>query len=104
VKGWRKPSGSVCVTYQSRYANPFRPAPGRIGDLAAHAEAKAKYLEWITSPGQAGRLERACRDLRGRDLGCTCAPHLPCHADVLLELVNGPAVEHGRAVPAWNVL
>ena len=31
---------------------------------------------------------RAKRDLRGRDLGCYCAPGLPCHADVLLELVN----------------
>jgi hypothetical protein len=88
VKGWRKPPGSACVAYQSRYANPFRPAPGDIGDPAAHAAAKAKYRERIMSPEQAALLERARRELRGRDLGCTCAPHLPCHVDVLLELVN----------------
>ena len=28
------------------------------------------------------------RELRGLDLGCYCAPGLPCHADVLLELVD----------------
>jgi hypothetical protein len=90
VKGWRKPPGSACVAHGSRYANPFRPAPGDIGDPAAHAAAKAKYREWFTSPGQAALLERGCRELRGRDLGCYCAAHLPCHADVLLDLVNRP--------------
>jgi hypothetical protein len=28
------------------------------------------------------------RELRGRDLICTCRPKEPCHADVFLELVN----------------
>ena len=27
-------------------------------------------------------------ELRGQDLSCWCAPDLPCHADVLLELAN----------------
>ena len=27
-------------------------------------------------------------ELRGKDLSCWCAPDLPCHADVLLELAN----------------
>jgi hypothetical protein len=26
--------------------------------------------------------------LRGHDLGCTCAPELPCHADIILEFLN----------------
>lgn len=26
--------------------------------------------------------------LRGHDLGCSCAPDLPCHVDTLLELAN----------------
>ena len=41
----------------------------------------------ITSPDQAELLAEARRDLRGRDL-CCCPLGLPCHADVLLALVN----------------
>jgi hypothetical protein len=74
------------VSRPSPYGNPFRPAI--LGDQAAHAEAVARYREWIAAPEQSPLLERARRDLVGRDLGCYCAPHLPCHADVLLELVN----------------
>jgi hypothetical protein len=88
VKGSRKPPDGRCVTSQSRYANPFRPPRGRRNDPAAHAEAAERYREWITSPGEAERLAAARRDLRGRDLGCYCAPGLACHVDVLLELVN----------------
>lgn len=29
-------------------------------------------------------------ELRGKNLACWCAPGSPCHADVLLELANGP--------------
>ncbi|ASY56444.1 DUF4326 domain-containing protein [Sinorhizobium sp. CCBAU 05631] len=28
--------------------------------------------------------------LRGRNLACWCKPGAPCHADVLLEIANGP--------------
>jgi hypothetical protein len=90
VKDWRKPPGGRCVSRRSRYGNPFELRPDWVGDPEAHAEAVARFREWITAPEQAALLERACRELRGRDLGCTCAPHLPCHADVLLELVNRP--------------
>jgi hypothetical protein len=33
-------------------------------------------------------IERACVELRGRDLMCWCAESLSCHADVLLDLAN----------------
>lgn len=29
-------------------------------------------------------------ELRGKNLACWCKPGAPCHADVLLELANGP--------------
>lgn len=32
-------------------------------------------------------MERARRELRGKDLGCWCAP-ARCHADTLLEIAN----------------
>jgi hypothetical protein len=60
----------------------------RLGDPAAHAACVARYREWITAPEQAELLAAARAELRGVNLGCTCAPGLPYHADVLLELVN----------------
>lgn len=33
-------------------------------------------------------MAEARRGLRGRDLGCTRPSGLPCHADVLLDLVK----------------
>ena len=50
--------------------------------------------------GRAPSLEEIRRDLRGKNLACFCALDQPCHADVLLELANTPAVaETDRAAP-----
>lgn len=54
----------------------------------------------IAADGLAGypyrnELVRRLPELRGKDLACWCALDKPCHADVLLELVNAtnlPAV------------
>jgi hypothetical protein len=89
TKRWKKPPNGRCVNRPSQYGNPFELRPEAIGDPAAHARAAALYHSWITAPEQAALLAHARRDLRGLDLGCTCAPGLPCHADVLLDLVNG---------------
>jgi hypothetical protein len=35
-------------------------------------------------------LRDALRALRGHDLACWCDPGEPCHADVLLQVANGP--------------
>ena len=83
-----KPPNSRIVTRPSRFGTPFRLAPGEHGDPAAHARIVAQFREWITAPGRAGLLSEACRELRGLDLGCYCPVDLPCHADVLLDLVN----------------
>jgi hypothetical protein len=32
-------------------------------------------------------------ELRGKNLACWCKPDQPCHADVLLELANDPALK-----------
>jgi hypothetical protein len=80
------PAGARRVDRGTRYGNPFKLR--RYGDAAEHAEVVARYRAWITSPEQSGLLARARRELRGLDLMCYCDLHLPCHADVLLELVN----------------
>ena len=56
--------------------------------MVRRADVVARFRDWITSPDQAELLAEAGRDLRGRDLGCYCPLGLPCHADVLLALVN----------------
>ena len=38
------------------------------------------------------------RELRGKNLICTCRLSDPCHADVLLELANG------RLLPGWTLI
>jgi len=70
------------VTRPSRWGNPFR-----IGiEAASAAAAVAMFRDHLK--GQPDLLEKAQRELRGFDLGCTCPLDQPCHADVWLELVN----------------
>jgi hypothetical protein len=88
AKGWAKPENGRCVSRPSRFSNPFVISAESIGNREAHAACVARYHEWITSPEQAELLADARQVLRGLDLGCYCAPGLPCHVDVLLELVN----------------
>lgn len=78
------------VDRATKWGNPFvvgRPDPRRPGAIVKdRAEAVALYPKHIPS------LKRICEDaraaLRGRNLACWCALGEPCHADVLLELVN----------------
>lgn len=63
----------------SKWANPFR--IGRDGDRDA---VIAKYEAWIaTRPELLGALP----ELRGKTLGCWCAPET-CHGDVLARLAE----------------
>lgn len=77
------PSGAVYVGRPGKWGNPFV-----IGRDGTREEVIQKYREWIRMEGLD---ERACRELKGKDLICWCAP-LPCHADVLLEIANSGIV------------
>jgi Domain of unknown function (DUF4326) len=61
------------------WANPFRPGPD-----GGREEVMAAYRDYIL-----GRLDLLALlpDLRGRRLGCWCAP-LACHAEVIAELAD----------------
>jgi Domain of unknown function (DUF4326) len=63
----------------SALANPFR--LGRDGD---RDEIIAKYRGYLIGRPD---LLALLPELRGRRLGCWCAP-LPCHADVIAELAD----------------
>ena len=84
---------SVFVGQGSRWANPFKKPDvdtlrGEPDVEAAYQRggwreaAKLLYREHLKDEG----LDP--RELRGKDLVCTCKLTDPCHADVLLELAN----------------
>ena len=69
------------------WGNPFE-----IGRDGTRAEVIEKYRAWIVNQGA---LLARLPELRGKVLGCFCAP-AACHGDVLLELLGGsfvPAAE-----------
>jgi hypothetical protein len=85
AKGFHGPEPFRVVTRSSRYGNPFRQSSQ---DPTERTEVVEQFRAWITAPEQAGLLARWREELRGLNLGCSCPVGLPCHADVLLDLVN----------------
>ena len=92
LKGHRDDSSFSDVVYVGRaarrggwqlaaspLANPFRPGPD-----GTRAEVVAKYREYLLGRPDLLALLPA---LRGRRLGCWCAPQ-PCHATVIAELAD----------------
>ena len=92
TRGWRKPSGAVYVGRPSVWANPFD------WRTLGREEAARRYRAWLrgeayreVEPERRAEILRRLPELRGRALMCWCPLHEPCHADILLELVeNGP--------------
>lgn len=94
---WEDDDGNVsplrcCIaTYRHYIETGLRGEPTTTGRL------------WFAAEGLAGyphrrKLIAALPSLRGRNLACWCALDQPCHADVLLEVVNGP-LPHSQNVP-----
>lgn len=72
-------SCDVYIGRPSKWGNPFE-----IGKDGTRAEVIEKYRAWIlTQPNLLSDLG----ELKGKILGCWCSP-LPCHGDVLIELIN----------------
>lgn len=103
TKGWRLPENTVKVDRSTKWGNPF--VAGRDGTQAecveafgflAGEQARLQVLDRMLVPS-AG-LEAAEKmleglkanpaPLRGKNLACWCSLDEPCHADVLLRLVN----------------
>lgn len=79
VVNCKKESYDVYIGRQSKWGNPFV-----LGQDGTREEVIAKYEVWIqTQP----KLLKALPELKGKTLGCWCAP-LPCHGDVLVKLVE----------------
>lgn len=78
VHNKRKPF-DVYIGRPSKWGNKFV-----IGKDGSREEVVAKYEEWLR---QQPELMAALPELKGRVLGCWCAPQL-CHGDVLARLAN----------------
>lgn len=80
------PPGAVYVGRQgfglrrSPWANPF--------SLRKHdrAEALRLYRQWLV--GQPALVDRARRELTGKQLACWCRVEDACHADVLADVIS----------------
>jgi hypothetical protein len=70
----------------SKWANPFKLPRG--ADLHTRLAVLAKYAAWLEGQPE---LLAAIGELRGKVLGCWCAPPLPCHGHILAKLADGSA-------------
>ena len=75
----RREPADVFVGRPSQWANPYH-----IGVDGNREQVVFKYREWVI---RQPRLLRDIRSLRGKTLGCSCAP-LPCHGDALAALAD----------------
>jgi hypothetical protein len=99
-KGWCMPPNTVKVDRSTRWGNPFR-----IGETVHRGPAFSGRDELVRDADDACRMFRRhlfnlrsatelVAPLRGKNLACWCAPDVPCHADVLLELANKGNTRH----------
>lgn len=72
----------VYVGRPSKWGNPFR-----VGVHGNRAEVMDMYYEWIWHDDREQLREDAKRELRGKVLGCHCAPQ-QCHAEILADIAN----------------
>lgn len=80
----------IYIGRPSKWGNPFT----HIADkktaaqfvVSSRDEAVEAYREWITE-GEGKHLLEDLHELRGKVLGCWCAPKA-CHGDILLKLIE----------------
>lgn len=93
TRGWRMPTGAVKVDRTTVFGNPF--------DAGEYGQGKAVDLfeAFLYGGGERTYLRRGVpavypsdalllTALGGQSLGCWCAGGTPCHADILLALVE----------------
>ena len=76
----------VYIGRPSKWGNQFSHLSGTLAiyKVATREDAVKAYEDWIkTQP----KLLRDLKELRGKVLGCWCAPKA-CHGDVLLRMAN----------------
>ncbi len=113
-KGGRMPENTVSVARPGRWGNPFGIAnyglrqslemfhrsmhgvwsPYGLPEDWSDEKFSIAYRSHIAFCNRLGSMvpiERAKRELHGKNLACWCPPEQPCHADILLAMANAPA-------------
>lgn len=107
-RGAKLPAGAISVARPGRWGNRFRIVREAgssswlvmidrdngipfSSESAARRSAVTMFREALT-PEQ---IDQARQELRGHDLACHCGPDELCHADVWLEIANGPEQTDG---------
>lgn len=87
----RREPHDVYVGRPSIWGNPFSHLPNSKAEfrVASREEAIQRFEAWIQT--QPELIERAKKELRGKILGCWCAPQA-CHGEVLARIANEGAV------------
>lgn len=89
TRGWKMPKGAVYVGRPTVYGNTFKVGDkDLIENRPMTAEDAVKYYEWSLAYAPQEMIDEWKRELAGKDLACWCPLDQPCHADVLLKLVN----------------
>jgi hypothetical protein len=83
-KGWKTPPNTVNVTRQGHWKGKYR-NPFKVEDYGLEEALRLFRESWIGKD-----LTELRADLRRKNLACRCPLSQPCHADILLELANGP--------------
>ena len=76
----KKAEYDVYIGRPGPWGNPFV-----VGEHGTREEVVEQYAEWLLS--QPDLVAKAKKDLKGKVLGCWCAPKL-CHGDILSEIAN----------------
>ena len=79
----RKEGHDVYIGRGSKWGNPFL-----IGPDGNRSTVIKKYESYIKSMISIKKDEYDLNELKGKRLGCHCAP-LPCHGDILKEMIDG---------------
>lgn len=77
----------VYVGRPSMWGNPFSHKDGTLAayKVASLEESLQRHEEWVMS--QPDLVEAIKSELKGKTLGCWCAPKR-CHGDILLRIAN----------------
>lgn len=83
----KKEKYDVYIGRPSVFGNPFSFKEGTLAKFKVNTreEAVEKFEEWFKA--QPELVEKAKSELKGKVLGCWCAP-LSCHGDILAEIAN----------------
>ena len=76
----KKAEFDVYIGCPGPWGNPFV-----VGEHGTREEVVEQYAEWLLS--QPDLVAKAQKELKGKVLGCWCAPKL-CHGDILAEIAN----------------